>query len=195
MDRERLWAAQTPQVFHYDLLLRAHREVTAEVTDDAAMLETLGLPVNLFEGSPANIKVTTREDLRLAEALLRSAEPNRRPEAPPQLIMHITRRDDWERAKSARLYRGDTLDSEGFIHCSTEDQVVAVANTAFRGQRDLVLLCIDPERVGADIRFEGSPDDESFPHIYGPLNLDAIVNVLEFTPGKDGTFQLPAGQL
>jgi 2-C-methyl-D-erythritol 4-phosphate cytidylyltransferase len=72
LDRSRLWAAQTPQVFRYDLLLRAHREVTAKVTDDAAMLEALGLPVKLFEGSAANIKVTTPDDLRLAEALLAS---------------------------------------------------------------------------------------------------------------------------
>ena len=70
LDRKGLWTAQTPQVFRYDLLLRAHREVTAEVTDDAAMLEALGLPVKLFEGSPTNIKVTTPEDLRMAEALL-----------------------------------------------------------------------------------------------------------------------------
>ncbi len=78
LDRARLFAAQTPQVFRYDLLLRAHREVTADpstslrtgFTDDAAMLEALGLPVKLYEGSPANIKVTTPEDLRLAEALL-----------------------------------------------------------------------------------------------------------------------------
>jgi len=203
LDRSRLWAAQTPQVFRYDLLLRAHREVSTDpsaalragLTDDAAMLEALGLPVKLFVGSATNIKVTTPDDLRLAEAILRSENRNRGAETASQLIMHITRRDDWERAKSARLYRGDTLDSEGFIHCSTENQVLTVANTSFRGQRDLVLLCIDPERVAADIRFEGSPDDEPFPHIYGPLNLDAIVNVLEFTPGKDGTFQLPAGQL
>jgi len=73
LDRDRLWAAQTPQAFRYDLLLRAHREVTAEVTDDAAMLEAVGLPVRLFEGSAANIKVTTPEDLRLAEALLEAA--------------------------------------------------------------------------------------------------------------------------
>jgi 2-C-methyl-D-erythritol 4-phosphate cytidylyltransferase len=71
VDRSRLWAAQTPQVFRYDLLLRAHREVTADVTDDAAMLETLGLPVKLYPGSPRNIKVTNPEDLRIAEALLR----------------------------------------------------------------------------------------------------------------------------
>lgn len=71
VDRSRLWAAQTPQVFRYDLLLRAHREVTADVTDDAAMLEALGLPVKLYPGSPLNIKVTTPQDLRTAEALLR----------------------------------------------------------------------------------------------------------------------------
>ena len=72
LDRSGLWAAQTPQVFRYDLLLRAHREITTEVTDDAAMLEALGLPVKLFEGSAANIKVTAPDDLRLAEALLQA---------------------------------------------------------------------------------------------------------------------------
>ncbi len=73
VDRSSLWAAQTPQIFHHDLLLRAHREVTADVTDDAAMLETLGLPVKLYTGSPLNIKVTTPQDLSIAEALLREA--------------------------------------------------------------------------------------------------------------------------
>lgn len=73
LDRGRLWAAQTPQVFRYDLLLRAHREVTQDVTDDAAMLETLGLPVKLYPGSPLNIKVTNLEDLRTAEAMLEVA--------------------------------------------------------------------------------------------------------------------------
>ena len=70
LDRGRLWAAQTPQVFRYDLLLRAHREITADVTDDAPMLEALGLAVKLYPGSPLNIKVTNLEDLRTAEALL-----------------------------------------------------------------------------------------------------------------------------
>ena len=70
LDRGRLWSAQTPQVFRYDLLVRAHREVRDDVTDDAAMLEALGLPVKLYPGSPLNIKVTNLEDLRQAEALL-----------------------------------------------------------------------------------------------------------------------------
>ena len=81
LDRSRLWAAQTPQVFRYDLLLRAHREVTSEATDDAAMLEALGLAVKLFEGSATNIKVTTPEDLRLAEALLEAGAASVRGDA------------------------------------------------------------------------------------------------------------------
>jgi 2-C-methyl-D-erythritol 4-phosphate cytidylyltransferase len=68
VDRSRLRAVQTPQAFRYDLLLRAHDEVTADVTDDAAMLETLGLPVKTFPGDRRNIKVTTPDDLALAEA-------------------------------------------------------------------------------------------------------------------------------
>src|SRR3990172_3001458 len=86
LDRSRLWAAQTPQVFRYDHLLRAHREVTAEVTDDAAMLEALGLPVKLFEGSATNIKVTTPEDLRLAEALLEAGAASVKGNASPERI-------------------------------------------------------------------------------------------------------------
>jgi 2-C-methyl-D-erythritol 4-phosphate cytidylyltransferase len=70
LDRRRLWAAQTPQVFRYDLLMRAHREVMADVTDDAGMLEALGLPVRIFPGDRRNIKVTTAEDLELVRAYL-----------------------------------------------------------------------------------------------------------------------------
>jgi 2-C-methyl-D-erythritol 4-phosphate cytidylyltransferase len=72
LDRSRLWAVQTPQVFRYDMLMRAHREVTGDVTDDAAMVEALGEPVRLFEGSRGNVKVTTVEDLEVVEALLAS---------------------------------------------------------------------------------------------------------------------------
>lgn len=71
LDRGSLWAVQTPQVFRRDVLVRAHEEVREDVTDDASMAERLGIPVKLFMGSYANIKVTTPEDLAVAEALLR----------------------------------------------------------------------------------------------------------------------------
>jgi 2-C-methyl-D-erythritol 4-phosphate cytidylyltransferase len=73
--REGLWAVQTPQVFRYDVLLAAHERVTEDVSDDCAMVERLGHPVRLYEGSRLNLKVTTPEDLRIVDALLR-AQPH-----------------------------------------------------------------------------------------------------------------------
>ncbi len=73
--RESLWAAQTPQVFRADLLREAHRSVSEDVTDDAAMVERIGGRVRLFMGSYENIKVTTPEDLSVAEAILRKRSP------------------------------------------------------------------------------------------------------------------------
>ena len=70
-ERARLWAAQTPQAFRYELLMKAHRKYEADVTDDAAMVESLGHPVRMFEGTYENIKVTTAGDLTIAEAFLR----------------------------------------------------------------------------------------------------------------------------
>lgn len=70
--REGLWLAQTPQAFRRDLLLRAHDATTEDATDDAALVERLGGSVWLAAGSSGNIKVTTPEDIHLAEALLRA---------------------------------------------------------------------------------------------------------------------------
>lgn len=70
-ERARLWAAQTPQVFRHGLLLQAHRTAEGDYTDDAAMVEAIGHPVRMFEGTYENIKVTTAGDLVVAEAFLR----------------------------------------------------------------------------------------------------------------------------
>jgi len=72
-DRSQLWAAQTPQIFRYGLLLEAHQTCTQDVTDDAAMVESLGHPVKMFLGSYENIKVTTTDDLVIAETFLKAA--------------------------------------------------------------------------------------------------------------------------
>jgi uncharacterized protein (DUF952 family) len=107
-------------------------------------------------------------------------------------ILHITKRSQWEDAQKAGRYEADSLPSQGFIHCSKPDQVVAVANFLFRGQTDLVLLCIDPDKAVPQIRYENLEGGEKlFPHIYGPLNLDAVAAVCRFEPGPDGTFALP----
>jgi len=107
-------------------------------------------------------------------------------------ILHITRQADWEQAQTQGSYRADTLASQGFIHCSRPEQVIPVANHLFRGQTDLVLLVIDRDKVRAPIRDENLEGGESlYPHIYGSLNLDAVVDVLDFPPRADGSFMLP----
>lgn len=110
------------------------------------------------------------------------------------VILHITTRAAWDQATQAGAYRADSLDAEGFIHCSTPAQVIPVANAFYRGQKDLVLLCIAPDKVHAEIRYESPVPGaaEPFPHLYGPLNLDAVVKVIDFPPGADGVFTLPA---
>jgi uncharacterized protein (DUF952 family) len=108
-------------------------------------------------------------------------------------IFHITTRADWESAKRKGTYRAPSLASEGFIHCSTSEQVIQTANRLFRGQMGLVLLEIDTDQVDAKIKYENCEGgQENFPHIYGPLNSDAVVRVLSFEPGADGSFAMPS---
>lgn len=108
------------------------------------------------------------------------------------MILHIAAVSDWEEAQVVGEYRLDTLETEGFIHCSTPQQVLGPANEFYRGRSDLVLLVIDPSQLEARLIYEDSYNSGSvFPHIYGPLNLDAVINVLPFPPTADGTFELP----
>ena len=107
-------------------------------------------------------------------------------------ILHISSHAEWRSAQLAGSYEADSLSSQGFIHCSRPDQVLGVANDRFGGQDGLVLLCIDPDRVVAEIRHENLDGGAHlFPHIYGPLNLDAVTDILDFVPNEAGEFVLP----
>jgi uncharacterized protein (DUF952 family) len=105
-------------------------------------------------------------------------------------ILHLTSRTAWEAAKPNGAYRADSLAGQGFIHCSTATQVLRVANKFYAGQHGLVLLIIDPARLTAEVRWEPGSDkpDELFPHIYGPINPEAVLRVVNFEPAADGTF-------
>ncbi|MDE3207133.1 MAG: DUF952 domain-containing protein [Acidobacteriota bacterium] len=99
------------------------------------------------------------------------------------MLFHLALAGDWD--PGASHYRGSTigrtLAEEGFIHCSTAEQVQATADRYYRGRSDVVLLGIDPERVGADVRVEGG-----FPHLYGPLPTAAVVSATPVEVGPDG---------
>jgi uncharacterized protein (DUF952 family) len=110
------------------------------------------------------------------------------------LIYHIATAADWRRAQRDGQYAtstiGRTLAEEGFIHASTQAQVADVANAFYHDvAEDLVLLVIDPARLRAPLRYEDVPGaDAPFPHIYGPLTVDAVLAARPFRPGPDGTF-------
>ncbi len=110
-----------------------------------------------------------------------------------EFIYHITSRTSWSAVQKSGAYSADSLASEGFIHCSKTNQILRVANNIFANQRGLVLLEIDPSQLKPEVRWEAGADkaDELFPHLYGPLNLEAVVRVLDFEPGADGKFHLP----
>jgi uncharacterized protein (DUF952 family) len=113
------------------------------------------------------------------------------------VIYHIATAPDWAQAQRDGQYttstRGRTLAEEGFIHASTAGQVAPVANAYYRGVPDLVVLVIDPGRVGPEIRYEIVPgSDAPYPHIYGPLNTDAVVGTRPLEPGPGGEFTFAA---
>jgi uncharacterized protein (DUF952 family) len=108
-------------------------------------------------------------------------------------ILHATTQKAWSAAQKSGQFAADSLAGEGFIHCSKADQILRVADLFFTGQHGLVLLAIDPGLLNPELRWEPGVDlaTELFPHVYGPINLDAVVNVLAFEPGPDGKFHLP----
>src|SRR4029077_16153820 len=109
-----------------------------------------------------------------------------------RLILHITTAPEWDAARRAGEYRAPTLDTEGFIHCSLPTQVNHVADWFYRDVPDLVLLCIDPDELTSELRWEPSADAFAgeFPHVYGPIAIDSVVLALEWSRGDDG-FALP----
>jgi uncharacterized protein (DUF952 family) len=113
------------------------------------------------------------------------------------VIYHIASAADWEQAQVLGAYttstRGVTLAEQGFIHASTERQVTGVANSFYQGVPGLLVLVIDTGKLTAPLRYDDVPGaDEPFPHIYGPLNADAVIGALDLAPGPDGTFSFAA---
>lgn len=111
------------------------------------------------------------------------------------MLFHIIGNADRQAAMEAGRYAPPGLASEGFIHLSARSQILRPANLLYQGRSDLVLLVIDPDKLENDVVYEpGSHGEaEDFPHLYGTLNLDAIVDVVEFPCGPDGGFELPQG--
>lgn len=105
-------------------------------------------------------------------------------------VFHITERSVFAAALEAGFYESESLQQEGFIHCSTRGQVLGTAARFFGGRTGLVLLCVDAEQLGPLLRYE-TTDGDSFPHCYGAIPLQAIPAVIDFPCRADGSFELP----
>ena len=118
---------------------------------------------------------------------------------PVQWLYHIATAPDWDQARQDGEYRtstrGRSLREEGFIHASTAAQVLPVANAVYQDeQQDLLLLVLDSSQITAEIRREPVPGwAEPFPHIYGPLDVAAVVRAVPLERDPAGSFRWPSG--
>ena len=113
------------------------------------------------------------------------------------MIYHITSHTAWNDAQTAGEYTAPSLAVEGFIHCSTLPQVLPVASNFYKGQTGLVVLIIDPTLLTSALNWEAPseriprpdvPEGEKFPHVYGPINLNAVTKVVDLELRPNGTF-------
>jgi uncharacterized protein (DUF952 family)/N-acetylglutamate synthase-like GNAT family acetyltransferase len=116
------------------------------------------------------------------------------------VILHLINRTDWEAAQQSGVVQPASLESEGFVHCSTEHQMVAVANKYYTGATNMLLLRINPKLLASPLNWEPpahidgtppKPNEPLFPHIYGPINVNAVSEVIDFPCSPDGTFAAP----
>jgi uncharacterized protein (DUF952 family) len=110
----------------------------------------------------------------------------------PAVLVHLCSSDDWSAAHELGELRPDSLADVGFVHLSTPEQVHLPANRLYRGRSDLVLLHIDPTHLNSPIRWElgvaTDPESMVFPHLYGPLPVDAVTDVTSYRPDAEGAF-------
>jgi uncharacterized protein (DUF952 family) len=94
------------------------------------------------------------------------------------IIYHVTTAAEWKAAQDSGFYETVSLKEEGFIHCSQENQVAGVLERYFAGKPDIVKLVIDTDKLSNKFVFEWSPSTaDTFPHVYGAINLEAVVKV------------------
>ena len=112
------------------------------------------------------------------------------------IINHLIHKAEWEAANPTGEVRPASLAEEGFIHCSSDEpQLLAVAQRLYSGRDDMLVLEVDTERLASPVKHEPSRSGEIYPHIYGPLNTDAVLRVRRLGVGADGRFHLLKAEL
>ena len=107
------------------------------------------------------------------------------------VIFHLVRKSEWEGRSSLQEYSAPSLALEGFNHCSEDEgQLLAVVGRLYAGEVDLLVLELETDLLTSRLMREPSRSGEVYPHIYGPINTDAVVAVRQLLIGGDGEFYL-----
>lgn len=107
------------------------------------------------------------------------------------ILYHIAEKACWLSQAHKGIYKPEQFGIDGFIHCSTETQILEVANRFYKGKENLILLKIDANLITAPIIFENlEGSKEQFPHIYGQLNTNCVVGLIELMTDDAGVFSL-----
>lgn len=96
------------------------------------------------------------------------------------MIYHITTKQQWKSAQEKGFFDETSLHTEGFIHNCTDAQVAGVLERFYKGKTDLLLMHIDERKLDAELKYELAPSvNELFPHVFGNINLNAVVKITE----------------
>lgn len=106
------------------------------------------------------------------------------------MILHCMKKATWEERKNKESWGKRNIEAEGFIHCSTVEYFWRVAPIFSDIEEDLVLICIDEDKLKSEVRYEdGDNCGREYPHVYGLINNDAVIKVLPFLRKEDGTYK------
>jgi len=151
-------------------------EIEAEQGESACALAKAAFP---------QAQVLLRQDLAGHDRLIEVYRPKSNQQ---YLLVHLCTHSDWLAAQEVGSHQPASLVVEGFIHLSRPDQILKVANAFYRGLQDTILLWIDPSRLQGELHWE-SADGDVFPHLYNPLNLDAVLSTSDIKPDEDGIYR------
>lgn len=105
------------------------------------------------------------------------------------MIYHITTNELWEKNFPSKIYKHPTLETEGFIHCSTKDQFLATLNRHFQDETEVLVLDIVEKRISDILKWDKSTNDELYPHIYGGLPIHAVEDLHPWMKNEKGEWE------
>lgn len=111
-----------------------------------------------------------------------------------RIIYKVTSKDQWSSAEAVGYFEGAGIDrSDGFIHFSSAAQLIETVSKHFVRQDDLLIVCVDADKLGEHLRWEASRGGDLFPHLYGALALSAVVETMELPLDETGIHVFPEG--